>query len=267
MFLFSLLVILSLLLGCSAPKLEVKLDPKIERTDDNKVKVAFSTNLPDGTEVMIKISGKNGYVAQDKGKIEKGTFTSNLFSDGGKPLKSGDFQYEITTPIVSTQSDSVQKIFGEKGSNLIGTYVKQDSSLGENIVYYSSNFNIVNKVDNEYKEWVKLHDIKIQAQVIFFLNVLLEQNGKIHSSPNMYQTLTLLENLADEALSKATTDEDLIVLDEKYKKSMKEFKEMSDKIMEGTTTSNNELIIEGVKHFDEGNKLLEEAEKLIKELK
>ncbi|MCM3593798.1 hypothetical protein M4D58_24695 [Brevibacillus borstelensis] len=68
-------------------------------------------------------------------------------------------------------------------------------------------------------------------------------------------------------MSKATTDEDLIVLDEKYKKSMKEFKEMSDKIMEGTTTSNNELIIEGVKHFDEGNKLLEEAEKLIKELK
>ncbi|WP_216638206.1 hypothetical protein, partial [Brevibacillus brevis] len=168
--------------------------------------------------------------------------------------------------VTNTQSESVKSIFGEKGVNLIGSNIKHDTSIDENIVYYSSNFNIVNKVDNEYREWIKMHNIRIQAQVIFFLGVLVEQEGQIVSSPEMYQTLTLFETLADEALNRNTNDEDLISLDEKYKASMKEFKEMCNKILEGTTTSNNLLIIEGVKHFDNGEKLLDEVSTLIKQL-
>lgn len=105
---------------------EVILEIKIETDSTLKLKIIGETNLPEGTVLMISLTGKTTkYTGQDKTKVQSGKFESNEFSLGGKNLLAGQYEVDVTMPIPSTQSPSVRAVIGEKGENLKGSLVKQ----------------------------------------------------------------------------------------------------------------------------------------------
>ncbi|CAM5206346.1 hypothetical protein UACE39S_01728 [Ureibacillus acetophenoni] len=155
-FMFLLTFILS---GCSQPKEtetqeevkkieeveEIEVNPEINVTldleilvDQGKVEFIGKTNLPDETEIMITLTNDNGYTAQDKRSIQDGSFTSGPFSNRKSALHNGTYNVKITTPTASVQTESVKKIIGDKGVNLVGDLIKYDSTFGNQLEYNES---------------------------------------------------------------------------------------------------------------------------------
>lgn len=158
-FIFSLAFILS---GCSQPKEtetqeevteveeveEVVVNSEINVTMDleiveNQGRVEFigKTNLPDETEIMVTLTNYNGYKGQDETYIQDGSFTAGPFSDKDFALPNGTYNVRITTPIARLQPDSVKKILGDKGVNLVGDLITYDSTFG-NLLEYNESFDI-----------------------------------------------------------------------------------------------------------------------------
>lgn len=66
----------------------------------DKPTIVGTTNLPDGIELMITLSRKeNQYLAQDKTKVNGGTFRAGPFSEKGVGLNPGTYTLEVTTPL------------------------------------------------------------------------------------------------------------------------------------------------------------------------
>src|SRR4051812_17251776 len=76
---------------------------------DGRPIVEGTTNLPDGTELMVTLSRKSSsYRAQDKFKVRGGQFRSAQFSNRGSPLMPGVYDLEISSPIAAFQPASVR---------------------------------------------------------------------------------------------------------------------------------------------------------------
>ena len=115
-------------------------------TTDGQAKplVTGTTNLPEGTSLMVTVSRRaSSYAAQSKATVTSGTFQAGPFSQGESPLNPGRYTIEISTPIASLQPASVRDFIGAKGENLRGRLVKASSvGVSGKVVSYSTTFTI-----------------------------------------------------------------------------------------------------------------------------
>lgn len=101
----------------------ISIDPEI--LPDGRVRVAGTTNLPKGTELMFTVEEKTpcGSIAQAKGSVlDSGNFQSEPLGQHEGFLE-GIYQADVTMPIVRLQPPRVQQVLGEQGENLKGPLV------------------------------------------------------------------------------------------------------------------------------------------------
>lgn len=81
-----------------------------EDNGNDKPAVIGSTNLPEGTELMLTIARKDiGYMAQAKAYVSAGKFQAGPFSNRGTALSPGSYTIEVLTPYVAVQPATVRE--------------------------------------------------------------------------------------------------------------------------------------------------------------
>lgn len=122
---------------CSAiaPTFEVKVETPARPV------VSGKTNLPDGTELMVRISRTpSNYSAGTKVKVANGAFRSEQFSQHGDYLNPGTYKVEISMPGAPLQTDAVRAVIGMKGEKLSGPLVRK--GIVGKVVDYSTTFSV-----------------------------------------------------------------------------------------------------------------------------
>jgi len=110
-------------------------------TTTNRPVIAGTTNLPDGTELMLTVSRKrSGYMGEAKVRILSGRFETKPFTNGDLPLLPGTYILEIGTPLEEFQPSVVQSVVGVHYSNLSGPLVKH-GPYGT-VVEYETSFKV-----------------------------------------------------------------------------------------------------------------------------
>lgn len=111
----------------TSSRLNVKLSSE-SVIEDGKAKFKITTNLPEGTVLVVSLSGiKSDYRAQQNVTVKDGKTETSLFSSNNKHLDYGTYDVNISTPLdISIQPASVQSVFGNKGANLTGDQVLKD---------------------------------------------------------------------------------------------------------------------------------------------
>ena len=111
-----------------AKVLEVRLDAKSVPQSNGSVVIEGTTNLPDGTFLMISLNHQaSKFLAQSKVTVVGGRFISDPLSNGaGKTpaLTKGSYELEIIMPVSNVQPEAVQKIVGKKCELLGGPLMK-----------------------------------------------------------------------------------------------------------------------------------------------
>jgi hypothetical protein len=103
-------------------EIKVNVSLEIEKGGDGRIRLLGTTNLPNGMELMIelhKVGG--GYAAQDKVAVANGRFTSDWFSERGKPIPPGTFEISVSSPLPALQPEAVRAVIGQTGENLTGS--------------------------------------------------------------------------------------------------------------------------------------------------
>ena len=102
-------------------ELNVDLSLELERGADGRVRILGKTNLPHGMELMLGLRGTSSkYFAQDQGAVIDGRIVSSWFSEGSKPLRSGTYEIEVSSPLPALQPQAVRAVIGQTGENLVG---------------------------------------------------------------------------------------------------------------------------------------------------
>lgn len=97
--------------------------------------VEGTTNLPDGTELLLTISRKaNGYRGQDKFKVQGGKFKSTQFTNHGAAFIPGKYVLEVVGPLASVQPAPVRAVIGDNYSNFSSPLIKR-GSMGTTLRY------------------------------------------------------------------------------------------------------------------------------------
>ena len=105
--------------------LEAFISCEIDKNEKGQVRGMIKTNLPDKTKIGISVRSGT-FIAQDSQEIRDGVATSNWFSNRGNPLREGEYEMEITVPIVEVQPKEVQHILGKDYSNVTGSAFIKD---------------------------------------------------------------------------------------------------------------------------------------------
>ncbi|WP_338669756.1 hypothetical protein [Pseudodesulfovibrio methanolicus] len=109
----------------------VELSMNYKLRPDFRVEVTATTNLPDGTEMLLTVGDKDvaaGFLGQDDSSVEKGRIS---FAPVG-PLPNGNYIATVTVPIPRVQPKAVQAIIGSHGEYLTGELV-EDGDFGKTI--------------------------------------------------------------------------------------------------------------------------------------
>lgn len=114
-------------------------DVQFQVNQDGRAVVLGTTNLPNGASIMIWIRNKNYGGAQSTVTVNQGKFISELFSDRGNKLPSGEYEVDISLSAARFQSPEVQNIIGQKGENLSGEFVRLTDLGAGNVVDFSKN--------------------------------------------------------------------------------------------------------------------------------
>lgn len=105
-------------------KIEVTIDVE-PRLSDGQVEFAGTTNLPDGTDLTITLSGSD-YHSEMKTIVSNGSFSSiKKFGFEGKSLSAGTYTVVVTMPSPLLQNEDIQKRIGKHGEMLTGQYVSK----------------------------------------------------------------------------------------------------------------------------------------------
>lgn len=89
--------------------------------------ISGSTNLPDGTQLTMLLTGQLPACAPrcgweyDISTVQGGRFTAR--PKGSTPLMPGSYTIDVATPMASIQPENVRRIIGENGEQLRGPYV------------------------------------------------------------------------------------------------------------------------------------------------
>lgn len=98
-------------------------------TTNGKPVFEITSNLPDGTELLLTLENSSGFTAQDKITLQNGQGKSSTFSAQGNSL-SGTYTLKVTMGMPSLQNQSVQDVIGSKGEYMTGNIVKESSMAG-----------------------------------------------------------------------------------------------------------------------------------------
>jgi hypothetical protein len=108
-----------------AAVLNVTLDANATMQSNGGVVIEGTTNLPDGTNLMISLRQvASKYFAQAKVTVVGGRFISQAFSNKSAALSKGPYELEVMMPILAVQPEAVQKVAGKNGELLGGPLVK-----------------------------------------------------------------------------------------------------------------------------------------------
>ena len=100
-------------------RIRVRLDVNV--TELPRPMVAGTTNLPDGTELLVSVESLTAkYSAQNKTTVTGGKFQTVNFSDLGSNLNPGRYSAEVIMPIATVQPKSVQAVIGSDGRDVAG---------------------------------------------------------------------------------------------------------------------------------------------------
>ncbi len=106
----------------------VKIEITVLHSEDGRIQVSGTTNLPPKTELMFSLDNtlRGGFSGSAKGQVNiGGVFCSEKIGPpGGLPM--GQYIAEVLMPLPDLQPASVQKIIGEKGEFLKGHLVEKD---------------------------------------------------------------------------------------------------------------------------------------------
>lgn len=106
---------------------EVRIAAKVLVGLGQKPRLVGTTNLPDGTSLMVSVQDKLGgyYRAQSTTEVKFGYFVVGPFTAKGAALREGEYLADLTMPSPSAQSPRVREIIGQKGENLRGESVSE----------------------------------------------------------------------------------------------------------------------------------------------
>lgn len=107
----------------STDKINAYIDVTTKFNDSGKVYFEIASNLPDETKLMLTLSDGESYSAQSSVVVKDGKVTSEAFSNKGNVISSGSYTLKISMPLAVVQPDSVRKLIGNNGENLIGDLV------------------------------------------------------------------------------------------------------------------------------------------------
>ncbi len=107
---------------------------------NNKPLIIGTTNLPEGTELIVSVEGKDTkFTGQDKSTIKNGKFKCGPYGPA-QGLSKGKYVADVTMPYPFVQPDHVQEIIGKNGENLKGSLVEK-KKLGA-LINYSQEFDV-----------------------------------------------------------------------------------------------------------------------------
>lgn len=124
----------------------VYIDQKVQ---SGSVFISGKINLPDETLLSVSLSRGLSYYASTKATVQNGSFSTEGFSHKGQPIRNGDYELKISTPIAKRQPDSVKKRIGDHGEYLRGDWVTKGAGIfkDDNLVKFKTNFIIENSVE------------------------------------------------------------------------------------------------------------------------
>ena len=112
-------------------KLNVKITLDKEITNNKIIILSGKSNLPKGTKLRIRLEHKNSHKNSIVNTaVEKdGSFEYKFFNEGDTVFDDGKYFIYVETLPVLEQTEIIQGIFGDKGSNLTGSHISGDSEL------------------------------------------------------------------------------------------------------------------------------------------
>ena len=134
----------------SKTPINVTMDVVPETIDENNTKFKITTNLPDNTNLGIKISSEDDdfYYSKQQmlivygGEVETDSFNSNNLS-----LPNGNYSIKIVTATEPLQDyKSVRAILGENGCNLQGDCISDSKDGQDKIVNFTKNITITDSL-------------------------------------------------------------------------------------------------------------------------
>ena len=163
-------------------------------TTNGKTIFEITSNLPDGTELLLTLENAAGFRAQDKITLQNGQGKSSTFSAQGNSL-SGTYTLRVTMGMPSLQDQSVQDVIGSNGEYMTGNIVKESGMAGStyNSIEAEFSFDIGS---SDYQEALQKIVIGQYSQAKTILEEMGE-NGYLISDElisNMEQLEVLLEN-------------------------------------------------------------------------
>jgi len=155
----------------------VVLNAEAKTTQDGRILINGTTNLPNLTNLLISIENKAlDFGAQDKVNVSNGHFSAGPLGPT-TGLTDGHYTIEVLMPLPSTQPETVQAIIGKQGQHLTGQLVK-DTEWGGKIVEKSISYSIgssesIGKAESEHQNFV----VSIKQETIKLLTLGKEMEG------------------------------------------------------------------------------------------
>ena len=126
-------LLITVLCASSAIALDVTMTTKVH--DDNQLTVSGTTNMPDGTELLVNFCDPDGfYLPQGKVIVTKGTFKTGPFPSPAYM----ETTLNIISQIADYQPPKVRAVIGDRGEMLDGKLVVKGSFGGRIVSYHSS---------------------------------------------------------------------------------------------------------------------------------
>lgn len=101
--------------------------------DPHKPLIVGKSNLPVGTNLMISLERpESAYKAESKATVRQdGCFSGGPFTQSTDAINSGQYNIDVLMPVSGVQPDSVQKVIGNRGQNIVGPLVHKFQRLGK----------------------------------------------------------------------------------------------------------------------------------------
>jgi hypothetical protein len=106
--------------------LKVRLTYNIEPVKNGKLMISGETNLPDDTNLNIRVMGTSvKYDVSFETKVQTGKFYSQEFSADAKALPTGEYKAAVAMNLSTLQPSHVRAVIGKNGEHITGDIVRR----------------------------------------------------------------------------------------------------------------------------------------------
>lgn len=112
----------------------------------NGLAVEGHTNLPDGTELMLSVQ-RGPVLGGAKEFVQNGAFQDNIYPNDGKPIPSGTYRVEVSTPLGDIQPAGIKEQLGSNYEAITGPLLVKDEVSGGRIIDYTTKAHIGGAAD------------------------------------------------------------------------------------------------------------------------